>query len=490
MSAIKIGKWLFGVGICGAVFSLLSDLLPGSNPGIQATQLLGLEIASVFLFIGAWLLLSGTDTKMEFKEAVYTLAGKVDALPVIVWVLAGFFISYLGLFVAHSFLNTSLRMEYFVKYLPDRYPIGNDLIAVLDQAKGWFVNGQSPYQIQFYPPFAYILFSPLTLVDDYPKLFASFTLFSVAIYVVFALILPVKFVGTKNLPMILLFFLTSLFSYGFHFELERGQYNILASLLCLSAIYIFHNHKSLRVLAYVLFTLSVQLKLYPAIFIVLFVDDWMDWKPTLRRFISIGFLNFALLFSLGWRSFLEFMDAVILQVTTPTWNMDVNHSAKSFVDVLARGKLEGFPVDWQVFAQNHAGQISANVTVIFLIAFVLAIVFSQARRRNGADMYLLLTCALGTLILPVSMDYKLSILAVPMALFLSVLPETKNRGYKIVSTILIMGVSTFYSSLLVPFKYKPDLLHNSFPPLFFILIFVTILNIINYKDHKLQMKSL
>lgn len=484
MTTKRVGQWLLLLGLLGVTASLAADLLPGANPGIQAAQILGIELSAISLFLGMWLLLSGTTSNFEPLQQIRRLARQILDLPVIVWVLAGFLTAYLLLFISPLMLNDTVRIAYFNTYLPDRYPIGNDLIAVLNLMKGWFFEGKSPYDVQFYPPFTYIFLSPLLLVDYYPTLFIWFTLASVVFYILLTLVLPVKMTGLKSLPMILLLFLPGLVSYGFQFELERGQYNIFTFLLCLLSIYIFHQHKKYRILAYVLFSLSIQLKLYPAIFIVMFVDDWAEWRIVLRRFIGIGLANFALLFIMGWEIFLKFGQSVIVQITTPTWNTDVNHSIKSFVDTLGRGRLAGFPAGWQTFAQDFTGPISNTLTAIFLIAFVLAIFFSQFRKGRGIDMYLLFTCTIGALILPVSMDYKLSILTTPMALFFTGLPDIKSIRPKLSSALLIAGISLVYSSLLFPFKYKPAFLNNSFPPLFLLLIFTTILNFIHFKNSK------
>jgi hypothetical protein len=482
MTTKKIGQGFIALGLLGILLSFLVDILPSAKTGIKFAQIAGIEISIFIQLLGASVLFSGTDDKIGIKEFTDRLAKWIVDLPVMAWVLAGFFVCYMWFFIVPVFFNGTLRMGYLIKYLPDRYPIGNDLITVLDLMKGWFLEGKSPYPAQFYPPFTYVFFAPILLVGSYPKLFMFFTLFSIAAYIILTLILPIKFGGSKTLSMVLLFFLTGLVSYGFQFELERGQYNILAFLLCLYSIYIFHNHREHRIFAYILFTLSVQLKLYPAIFIFMFVDDWKEWKIILRRFVGIGALNFALLFVMGWEIFSEFIYSTVSQMVKPVWNMDVNHSIKSFVDNLARGKLGNLPYTWQTVAERSPGAISTTLFAIFLITFMFAIVFSQSRRGKGVDTYLLLTCTIGACILPVSMDYKLSVLAAPMALFLGNLPEIKTTHHRLISIILILGISIAYSSLLIPFKYKPDFLVSAFPPLFLILIFATLLNFIQYRN--------
>jgi len=152
MTIRKLGQWSVALGVLGIAFSLLADLLPGAKAGIQSTQILGIEISVAILLVGVWILLSETDDKLEIKEKTHILVEQILNLPVIVWVLAGFLVIYVLFFVSPIFLNDTLRMRYFINYLPDRYPIGNDLITVLDLMKGWFFEEISPYWRGFIPP--------------------------------------------------------------------------------------------------------------------------------------------------------------------------------------------------------------------------------------------------------------------------------------------------------------------------------------------------
>jgi len=487
MTIRNIGRSFTVLGILGVLLSVLVDLLPGAKAGIQSTQILGIEISIVILIIGLWILLSESEDKLETKKWGNHLVEQIINLPVIVWVLIGFMVCYILFFIFPIFLNDTLRMKYFINYLPDRFPIGNDLGAVLGLAKGWFFEGESPFSVQFYPPFTYIFFAPLLLIDNYPVLFISFTLFSIVCYFNLTFILPVKILGMKNLSIILLLFLTGLISYGFQFELERGQYNVFTFLLCLFAIYIFHKHKKHRIIAYLLFSISIQLKIYPAIFIVMFVDDWRDWKMVIRRFASIGIFNFLLLFIMGGKMFLEFINSVATQIATPGWGWNGNHSIKAFAGLFTSDGLGMISPNDLGKLQGDPGPISTLLLLLFLAAFIFAVVMFHLKKEPGLDTYLLLTCMIGALIIPVSNDYTLSILAAPTALFLGNLPEIKNSRYKLISIVLILGVAISYSSLLIPFKYKPYFLSNAFLPLFLILIFATVLNFLRYRDTEVNL---
>jgi hypothetical protein len=301
-------------------------------------------------------------------------------------------------------------------------------------------------------------------------------------YCLLTLLLPLKILDKKHLPLILLLFVTGLFSYGFQFEVERGQYNVFTFLLCLFAIYLFHYHPKYRLIAYFLFSLSVQLKLYPAIFIVMLVDDWRDWKRIGLRFAGIGLFNFMLFCVLGYQIFLDFMRSVTAQVVNPAWIGAWNHSISSFISV---AKLDGFGlIDFETLRlfRHNSGWVEGFLILAFIVCFASALLIFYLRKEGGLDPYLLLTCTLGAMILPISYDYTLSILAVPVLLFLSGMAKMDKPWHKLLSILLTLGISIAYFTTLVPYSYRPYILNNAFPLLFLILIMVAILNVMRYKS--------
>jgi hypothetical protein len=482
MTLRKVGLAFVGIGILGMAFSLIADFLPGAKAGIQSTQILGIEISIIVFLIGIWASLAASDEKLDVGQQVRSFIDQIINLPVIAWVLISFLIAYILFFVWPMFWNSDLRMSYFIRYIPDRFPIGNDLIVIIELAKGWFSANQSPYTVQFYPPFTYMFFAPLLLVDNYPTLYKFFTLFTVLSYCFLTFILPTKMVDKKNIPLIVLFFITGLASYGLQFELERGQYNVFTFLLCLWSIYIFHYHSRYRIFAYLLFSLSVQLKLYPAIFIVMLIDDWKAWKSILVRFTGIALFNIFLLFIMGYQIFWDFIRSVLSQMSTPGWTWNGNHSINAFVFNLTKDGFRIIGADTLEVLRQNSGLIETSLFLMFVILFISAILISYTRNRTGMDPYLLIACMIGALIIPISNDYTLSILAAPVALVLCNVPEPKNIPQRLISILMVLGISFSYASVLIPFKYKPYYLNNAFPPLFFILLFATVLNLIRYKN--------
>lgn len=130
------------------------------------------------------------------------------------------------------------------------------------------------------------------------------TLLTLVCYVLCVLVLPRVFhrYNPWRVPGLLMLFFSGLFSYGLHFELERGQFNLLAFTCCLNTIYLFHYQCALRVLAYLLFCLAVQLKIYLAIFALLFVEDWRYWRESVRRIVGLAAINVGTLCAMeeGW----------------------------------------------------------------------------------------------------------------------------------------------------------------------------------------------
>ena len=460
---------------------------PVSLPRVSATAaehsgFIWAAVALLAIIGGAVLVRTETANGIQVRHIVNPILD----LPIIVWILIGFLVVYVLLFIFPIFLSPALTMNYLAGYIPNLNPIGNDLTVMVELIEGWVAGDRSPYTIQFYPPLTYILFAPLLLLENPLTLYRFFTLFTFASYCLVTLWLPLRIIDRRYLSLALLIFVTGLLSYGFQFELERGQYNVFTFLLCLTSIYIFHYHPRYRLLAYLLFSISVQLKLYPAIFIVMLVDDWRDWKKVMIRFAALGAFNLLLFFVMGYQTFWDFLRSVTTQVISPSWIGVWNHSISSFISVF---KQDGFGLvsleSLRVVRQNSAW-VEGSLLLAFATLFLCALIFSYLRKKPGLDPYLLLACTIGALILPISYDYTLSILAAPMLLFLSAIPATDRPGWKLISILLVLGISVVYFTILTPYNYRPYSLHNSFPLLFLILILTTIMNVLRYKMERLQ----
>jgi hypothetical protein len=232
--------------------------------------------------------------------------------------------------------------------------------------------------------------------------------------------------------------------------------------------------------------MAIHIKLYPAIFILLFITDWHDWKTNIKRVGGLALFNFALLFVLGYSNFVGFIDAVLVQLRTPSWGWNGNHSVQTFVYNFLKDGYNLLSEETLTLLQQNSGLLSTTLLIVILACILAILIRTYIRRENGFNPYLFLACTLGALIIPTSNDYTLPILVAPIAIFFCTLPainEFKNRPLAI---LLLLIISISYSSILYPFKYKPYFLNNSFPPLFLILVSLTLLYFLSQKREDKQ----
>ncbi len=405
-------------------------------------------------------------------------AASIDP-PYLPSILVGFAISYVFFFLIPIFLSAP-GMQ-FPQYIPAISPIGVDLKQVLNSTKSW-LGGSTPYfQFNLYPPLAYLLVRPLLFLPLEWR-YRVITLATLAAYGLSVLAIAPGLSPARRLsrlPMLVL--VTGLLSYGFQFELERGQFNLLAVTLSLLAIWIYHRRPARRWLAYVLFSLSVQLKLYPLIFVVMFIDDWRDWTHNIRRVTGLCLANFALFFVLGPGIFVDFLRAIRVESASPRWIWVGDHAIHSFVSMLlARAPQAGWP--WR---PSYEAWVIAGLTLAVLACIFLILRQAYRQRAQGVSPHLLLACALGACLLPsISNDYKLSTLAAPVALLLGSL-EASPPGVGVgngpwrggFSAVALFAFAAAYSSTLFSYTNKPNalLIANACPALLIMLAAVSVL---------------
>jgi hypothetical protein len=484
MSTKKIGYAIAIIGVLGTLLSILVDYIGLGDDGIQAAQILGILVGIMLTIFGLTVTLQVPEKRIDIGSSLRAGSERLLNFPVSVWFVLGFLIVYVLLFVFPVFLNTNRSMVYFNRFLPNRNPIGFDMNYTLNYVKSWVTTGQSPYPDSHYPPLTYVLLSPLTLLN-YPRTFFVITFLTVVSYIVLTLLIPIWFNSKKDFSLIVLLSMTGLFSYGFQFELERGQYYSIAFLLCLLAIYLFHRHYEFRYLAYVLFSFSVHLKIVPIFFLPMFIKDWRDWKGNIKRMVGLGLFNVALLFVLGYQNLVNFVNALLFRVETPTFLWNGNHALSNFVFNFVKDGYGLLSEKAVLFLQQNSKLFEWSLLLIIAVC-VLSIIFHIYRNeKSGFNPYLLLVCTICALIVPVSVDYTLPMLVAPMAIFLSSVPELNGSSWKkIASILLVLIISISYASLLYPFKYRPYFLNNSFPALFLILVAVTVYYFLQGKKSK------
>ena len=387
------------------------------------------------------------------------------------WIYLGFFISFLVFFLLPIFLLPA-QMQ-FPQYIPT-FPItGFDLKQTLDYSGSWLLHHGTPYTgTNNYPPLSTLLFAPLLFIPFHTA-YILLTTATLLCFLGIALFFPMILGHKRNLSSTLaVFLLTGLISYGFQFEVERGQFNVIVVGLCFIAIYLYHYHPKLRYVGYALFTIAVQIKLYPLIFIIFFVKDWSAWKDNIRRFVLIGAVNIACLFVLGLGIFNDFLTA----------SFHINNQDYPLIWV-GSGSITTFALLLPKLGLDFPGAatiVQASLFLVFAVCFGL--VWWRVYRRGSAsvDPYLLMVCLIGAMIIPaLSNDYKTPILIPGMVILLESLePPPEDFRLWVWQMVLIFILSTAYAFTLYSFVVKTGILVNNLPVYIVMLIATTLLALI------------
>lgn len=364
---------------------------------------------------------------------------------------------------------------------------GNDLRQIVEFSSFYFQKNLSPYFGEnYYPPFVSIFFAPL-IFFKFGTNYIIITSLSVFLFCLYTIFYALKFSGRKKINAIFLFFIiTGFLSYGFQFELERGQFNVIAMFFCISAIFLFHYKPKYRILAYILFTASVQLKIYPVIFIFLLIEDWSLWKENITRIITLAIVNFLLLFILGINIFNDFISNLSHYSSHPAAWIG-NHSVSSFLILITQKSVERLGMTELSWTKNYSIYAGIVLILFYLIILFKVIFDSYRKREKGFNIKIFFICMIGALIIPsVSHDYKLCLLVLPAALIYDEINNKITNSKSLALKILIIISSFLYSSLLFAFSNKPILISNNFPNLFLFLIIILSLYYLTGKSKSVE----
>ena len=479
MTTRTLGRISLLLGSIIFLFSLLVDRIGLGDAHFGAGQLLGLETGVLVFLIGLYLSFRLPNKKIQFAWDLRSGFDRLLGVPISFWVLGSFFFFYYLFFIVPVFFDPRGVMWYFTDYLPQGHIVGLDNNSVLKYIHDWLILGQSPYFDNFilYPPLALILLAPLLVVGS-PVSYHLLTMLTLLFHAI--AFLPMLLVKRRDdrISLPLLLFILSMFSYGFQFELERGQFNVIAFSLCLVAIYLFHLNDVHRFPAYFLFTMGVQLKIYPVILIFMFIKDWRDWKGNIVRFAGLAFLNFSLLFIAGHQVFLDFLrSAGDRQVNATFW--DWNHSLNAFVHQLSYDGFGLFSDEMLMLVAQYQDVIETVILISLGLCLLAVLIRSYARNSKGLNPFLLSICTILALVIPsTSNDYKLPLLTVPMVLLSSSIVLPERRPMRVLAIFLLLVISAAYWAVQFPLIVKTGLLSRNFPPLFMIALGTTILSFI------------
>lgn len=490
----KVAITLGVSGILLILVSIMSDYIgTGNRNGIGAAQILGINTGVFLVLTAIGAANINLSRESTLKVWVPRLLSKISVLQPAVWIFITFVVVYIFFFITPLFFEKP-SIQYFNKYIPDAWVthIGFDMDMTMGRVGRWLTTQQSPYADNYYyAPLTLVLFAPF-LILGYPLYYKLITAITLISYIVCAWFIPNLLSEKRNHALLSLFFITGLFSYGFQFELERGQYNLIAMALAFFAIYIFHRHEQYRYLAYALFSLSIQLKIYPVFLVVMFIKDWSDWKNNAKRIIGLGALNFFLLFVLGYQMFLDFINNLSgVQLYFQSSRLE-DLSIKGFVYNLTTDGFGLISSDLLSQLSRYTSWLEGTILLIVGLCVFLIINRDYRQKRRSPNPYLLTVCTIAMLIVPsASVDYKLPLLITPLAIVFSELRRPSGRQKIVVVAITLILASTSYWITLYPFTVKPYLLSRNFLALFILMLSVTVLYVVNddSEGNKIQINN-
>ncbi len=358
-------------------------------------------------------------------------------------IFGGLVLSYVAFYLAPIFLNSAEVMQ-FPTFVPSFPPIGIDfrwLWTIENEWKEGLLHGQMlKTGAAHFPPLTLPMFGWASLFP-FPVVYRILTFMTLSAYLSVATVLP--YLVSRKVPelsglwlLALPFGFFGLNAYGLQFEIERGQWNVIAVALALWAIYVYQLcSPKLKPLAYALMLMGCQMKLYPMIFIFGFYSHKKSLRENFKTVSAMILANVALIFVFGFEVAQSFLKSVSALNRRSEYGF-AQISIHSFFSLVREKQNSLYPVYMTVWVLAIAGALVSWFNVIR----------KHSVANNIVALFLLLVVGL---VLPShSNDYKLALvpLAVPIVVMsLPILVQGKrNRGVAIF-LLLFFLTSTFYS---------------------------------------------
>jgi len=368
-----------------------------------------------------------------------------------------------------SYILTYVRYTYFAGSDIMRFP--TDMLAMTPPCNDLYVS--TKYAIQtlhagtikgvpfVYSPLFVVIYSSLSVFDFNTLRWISFISIILS-YCLIGFIFPKFWKGDAiDSPITLLILFTGFLSYAMRFELERGQWNVQSLLLCFAGLALKDSKKLWIIfISYLLFSISVHLKIYPLLFVIGFIIPENGWKANLKRLVTLGFINILLLFVLGKTFLKEYFITLTQSAAKPSiWISNI--SLYAFIT-----QVSGY-----LHLNISSLKLFNNLYIILFLSTLFIALYKGIRGDNS--LVLFLTVIGATLFPTVSFDYKIILITLCASFFFSTYKLTSTKAiiskisygsktrlklclntfseYVALSTILLVYPYTLYS-----YVYKSD----------------------------------
>lgn len=402
-----------------------------------------LEITLALVFVGAVTAFADRDR----RRAPGTTLGWLGAI-----IIGGVCLNSLPMLLQYGEGALGLIVPFFL-------PHGNDFRVGLYEPAAAFSSASSAW-----PPLTLVLGRPFTLLGPGPAYVTQvailFALAAAAAALSATLATEVSSqpdfngtaekaadnVGAVKVSVLLGLWLVT--SYGFGFEVERGNVDLYALVFALLSMWLLVRHPGRLWLTAICLALAINIKLYPAVLLAPFL-----WRHRWRALVPIMVTNAGLLLIAGPGNAASFVGNLGSMQASPFLWVG-NHSAASYGSILATVTGIG------------AKRLEYMLLVLSIGCWALTMVVLV--RRDWSPRRAVMAAAAGVPVMctipAVSHDYKLVLLVFPLAVLSAVLADggkVRSRLWSLPFALLGLElVLLSRSTLLVA---GPPLIANKFP---------------------------
>lgn len=355
---------------------------------------------------------------------------------------------FLAIVLAAGFVIAVMVNYYRGYYQLQPYPYNTFLFEIDDKFEDFFVVvgetiGMNPYENFLSGQY------PFTLLVG--SLFSAFTnntayLLFVAIFAIVFYVLSFHFLRLEKTSLgILMTLIITTLSYPLLFSIDRGNFEMLVFAFLL--IFLFYYNQSKYVEAAIFLGLAAALKIYPAIFLLLFIKDRKFKEAALSVGTMLGLTLVSLLFFEGgiWKN---------LQYLVNFSNISNNWVFNSFLSI-EKGTLVQRGVSLLTFIKIVVHQLNIPLSVfvtsnfLFIYFVLVAVLFlpiayyvvfiEKSLWKNVA----LLTISM--LLLPtLSADYKLMHMYLPLFLFVNSKETSRLDIFYLISFAILLIPKNYF----------------------------------------------
>lgn len=361
--------------------------------------------------------------------------------------------------------------------IPPMKQVGSDF------REGWYrpavtlLNGGSPSSISQYPPLVSLLAVPFTILSETYAYYVQVGLLTIlnllSIFLTLRLVIeifPMKaepyFARVTAMGLLFLMAFYHFSGYPFSFSIERGNYDIYAIFFSLAGLWILIKKPDWIWLQVILISFAAQLKIYPAILLLL-----VFWKHNWKMILPAVAVNAGLLLILGPNEMIGFLTKISHSIEQPSTYLS-NHSSLAFT----------------AFVQNWINPDAEPSTVFkVLITFVPLALFAAAcvllipggYSDNKAVWGFICSLPLMLVLPSVSQDYTLVILTCGLIFLIYILVRhfIETGDVKPLIYLLLIGVDMFFLSR--SFALLPKIIQHKWP----FIVIIQLLTLIILADY-------